>query len=107
MVEALELWQGKIPLPHAGSAARTEPNGGSSGAEKSELSKVDMDTHSSKKFIASSVRRFDIFRRSMLVCHHSFSPSICNLVQSTTTGKQINVATKKQGFVIFQHRSTE
>lgn len=80
MAEALELWHVKIPLPVDAGAATAETHSGSSGADKSELSKVDMDMHSSKKFIASSVRRFDIFLRSMLVCHHSFSPSICHLV---------------------------
>lgn len=42
--------------------------GWSSAAEKSELSNVDMDTHSSKYDMASSVKRFDIFFRSLLVC---------------------------------------
>ena len=45
--------------------------GGSSGAEKSELSKVDIDTHSSKYAIASSVRRFEISFLSLLLCNQT------------------------------------
>ena len=47
----------------------TEFTDGSSAAEKSELSKADMETHSSKYDIASSVKRFDIFFLSLLLCY--------------------------------------
>lgn len=69
MVEMLGLPWAKDAIPHTGVVVPTGFRGRSSGAEKSELSKVDMDTHSSKKVMASSVRRFDIFVLSLLFCH--------------------------------------
>lgn len=52
----------------------------SSGAEKSELSKVDMDTHSSKYDNASSVRRFDIFFLSLLLCSGNTRTKIVSIL---------------------------